>query len=186
MSNSPLPPLLIGRVSGFRGNRGEATVKVVSGNAARWEHVRHVILGSAGNGAAVDRRSVESARAYRDRLVLKLAGVDDTNQAAALRGCEVSVADDQIPRLPEDVYWAARLLGARVTASTGRDLGRVEDVIETGGTDLLRIVDAAGSEVLVPLAREIVTEIDEAAGTIVVSLPEGLREINASMEGKPA
>jgi 16S rRNA processing protein RimM len=181
-----LPPLVIGRVSGFRGNRGEATVKVASGDAARWEHVRHVMLNPAGEGAATVPRKVESARAYRDRLVLKLAGVDDASQAEALRGCDVLVGADDVPRLPEDVYWVARLMGARVTESTGRDIGCVADVIETGGTDLLRVVDAAGAETLVPLAREIVTEIDEAAGRIVVSLPEGLQEINAPMEREPA
>ena len=185
MSNPETPPLVIGRVSGFRGNRGEATVKVVSGDAARWEHVRQVFLGPAGDGAPAVPRKVESARAYRDRLVLKLAGVDDASQAEALRGCDVGVGADEIPSLPQDVYWVARLVGARVTESSGRELGRVADVIETGGTDLLRVVDAAGTETLVPLAREIVTEIDEADGRIVVSLPEGLQELNAPLEGEP-
>jgi len=181
-----LPSLAIGRVSGFRGSHGEATVKVVSGDAARWEHVRQVILKPEGDGEVAMVREVESARGYRDRLVLKLAGVETANQAEALRGCIVGVAPDEIPALPKDVYWMARLLGARVTDSSGKDFGRVEDIVETGGTDLLRVVDDAGTELLVPLAREIVTKIDEIAGTIVVSLPEGLQEINAAVGRGPA
>ena len=49
-------------------------MKVVSGDAARWVGVSRVVLSGAGP------REVESSRAYRDRLVLKLAGVDDARR----------------------------------------------------------------------------------------------------------
>lgn len=179
MSNRRAAPLPIGRVAGFRGNGGEVTVKVASAEASRWVHLRRVTLRPEGGAAAGVPRDVESARAYRDRLVLKLKGVDDANGAEALRGCAVEAAAEDVPALPEDVYWVSRLVGARVRDAAGDEVGRVEDVVETGGTDLLVIRDAGGNEVLVPLAREIVRSIDDAEGIIVVALPGGLREINA-------
>ena len=167
-TTSPLP---LGRISGFRGLHGEVTVRVVSGHAERWVHVRRALVAGA-------PRQVTSARAYRDRLVLKLAGVDDASQAAALRGSEVSVLAADLPALPEGEFWAGQLLGLRVVERSGAPLGEVEDVLETGGTDLLVVRDPSGAEILVPLASGIVLEVDPSRGIAVVELPEGLRDLN--------
>ncbi len=155
-------------------------MRVLSGEAARWEHLRRVVLGGSGAGTGAGPRKVESARAYRDRLVVKLAGVDDASEAASLRGCEVAAQAEDVPRLPQDVFWVERLVGARVMDAVLGDIGRVMDVVETGGVDLLIVKDGGGVETLVPLSKSLVTEIDEATGTIRVSLPAGLRGLNAA------
>ena len=179
MSSAEGKSLVLGRVSGFRGNHGEVTIKVVSGDAARWAHLSRVVVGGSGPGVEAGPREVESARAYRDRLVLKLAGVDDASEAEALRGKDVLALAEDVPRLPKDVYWVERLVGARVKDAALGDIGRVMDVVETGGGDLLLVKDSGGVETLVPLVREFVTEIDEASGTIRLAIPEGLRGLNA-------
>ena len=69
--------------------------------------------------------------------------------------------------------------GAKVVDAALGDIGRVKDVLETGGVDLLVVEDSGGIETLVPLAGEFVTAIDEATGTIRLTLPEGLRGLNA-------
>jgi 16S rRNA processing protein RimM len=152
---------------------------VLSGDAARWVHLRRVVVGGSGPGTEAGSREVESARAYRDRLVVKLVGVNDANEAASLRGCEVAAQAEDVPPLPQGVYWVERLVGARVMDAALGDIGRVMDVVETGGVDLLIVKDGGGVETLVPLAKSFVTEIDEASGTIRLSLPDGLRGLNA-------
>ncbi len=179
MSSPDGKALVLGRVIGFRGSHGEITVKVISGNASRWVHLRRVVLHGSGPGSEVGSYKVESARAYRDRLVLKLQGVDDAGNAAALRGREVMAPAEDVPRLPLGVYWVERLMGAQVMDATLGDIGRVKDVVETGGVDLLLVEDSGGVETLVPLVGEFVTAIDEASGTIRLTLPEGLRGMNA-------
>lgn len=186
MSSAESKALVLGRVTGFRGNIGEVTVKVVSGDAARWVHLSRVVLQGAGAVGEADPRRVESARAYRDRLVLKLAGVDDANGAAELRGIDVLAVAEDVPPLPKDVYWVERLVGTRVMDATLGDIGRVKDVIMAGGADLLLVEDGDGVETLVPLVKEFVTEIDESSGTIRLTLPEGLRGLNATGGMEPA
>jgi len=177
---------VLGKVSGFRGNLGEITVRVVSGDAARWAELHRVVLSGAGPGAPAGSRQVDSARAYRDRLVLKLAGVDDASGAAALRGCDVLVVAEDVPQLPKGVYWVERLVGAQVKDAVLGNVGRVTDVVATGGIDLLVVKDAAGVETLVPMAGEFVKDVDESAGTILVALPAGLRGLNDEGEGETA
>jgi 16S rRNA processing protein RimM len=153
-------------------------VRVVSGEAARWTHLRRIEVRGMGGGLAV--HAVESARAYRDRLVLKLAGVDDASGAAVLRGCDVLAPAEDVPALPAGVYWVERLMGARVMDAVLGDIGRVKDVVEGGGGDLLLVEDGDGVETLVPLVKEFVTEIDETSGTIRLALPDGLRGLNVA------
>ncbi len=117
---------------------------------------------------------VERSRAYRDRLVVKLKGVDDPTGAEALKGQWILAPAEQVPALPEDVYFVERLVGLEVVNESGDALGRVEDVLATGGVDLLVVRGSRGDELLVPLAESIVLEIGEGSGPIVVRLPEGL------------
>ncbi|HEU5394430.1 MAG TPA: ribosome maturation factor RimM, partial [Candidatus Methylomirabilis sp.] len=155
MSNPPGDPLPLGRVAGRRGVGGEITVRVASGEGPRWVQLHRILLDG-------DPFEIEHARAYGDRLVLKLRGVDGAGAAAALRGRRAAVPAEEVPILPEGRYWVSRLVGARVADETRGDLGIVEDVVETGGTDLLLVRETAtGRERLVPLAREFVVEIDE-------------------------
>ncbi len=156
---------------------------MISGLSERWKDLKAVRLGtSAGPG---DLFRVEGSRAYRDRLVLKLEGVDDSTTAGSLRGLVAWAPGEEVPRLPEGEFYQQRLLGLEVIEDRdGRRLGRIEDVIETGEVDVL-VVRGHGREVLVPLAREFLVLVDEAAGRVRVRLPEGLEEIYRA-EGEAA
>lgn len=148
-------------------------MRVASGMASRWTQGTQVLLEVPGAPPVAYR--VEAARAYGGKLVLKLAGVDDPGAAEALRGAAVRVPAAELPALPAGEYWVARLRGLPVVDEAAGPLGWVEDVEETGGVDLLRVV-GPGGEVHIPLAGTIVTSIDDRG--IRVRLPEGLRELN--------
>jgi len=171
----------VGRVKGHRGRHGELTVRVPAGPAGSWASVSRVWIGKEGDdGTFFD---VEHGRAYRDRLVLKLRGIDDGDAAEGLRGRQVAVATADAEALAEGTYYRAQLVGLEALDEDGAVLGRVDDVVPTAGHDLLRIEAPAGSEdesdeLLVPWVPEIVLEVDLAAGRIRLRLPEGLRELN--------
>lgn len=170
--------LPVGRVAGHRGREGELTVRDCGESADQWLSVGRVWIGREREGRFFE---VERSRGYRDRLVLKLQGIDDGNAAAQLRGSRVFVARTDAPALPEGVHYVADLVGMQVVDESGRDLGRVEKLLATGGTDVLQIRPLGADEseeVLIPLAREFVREIVEAERRIEVRLPTGLRELN--------
>lgn len=153
------------------------------GQAEAWLTVRRVWIARGREGRSYD---VERSRAYRDRLVLKLKGIDDADGAARLRGERVEVAREDAPELPEGVHYVAELVGMLVLDESGVELGRVAGVVETGGTDVLRVrpgAEASGlaedaEEYLIPLAREYVRSVDTAERRIEVNLPTELRELN--------
>jgi 16S rRNA processing protein RimM len=176
--------LPLGRVTGHRGRAGEFTVKIFRGEAGHWSDVRRVWLGDGDEESSVFE--VEHARAYRDRLVLKLEGVEDPTAAEELRGSRVAVAVADAPELPEGEHYTALLVGM-VVRDGERIVGRVIDVMPTGGKDVLVIEPPPGdpdsstgeNEILVPFVEEFV-DVDQAAGVIRITPPEGLLDLNKS------
>jgi len=174
----------VGRVSGHRGGGGEITVRTLAEAECWLEVTRFRIDGSSGRAFYV----VESSRAYRDRLVLKLKGIDNANAAAGLRGGRVQVARAEAPELPEGEHYIAELVGMQVVDETGREIGRVEGVVGAGGADVLRVVSGGNEEeeaeeLLIPLAERYVSSIDVARRRIEVSVPPELRELNRRPSG---
>jgi 16S rRNA processing protein RimM len=172
--------LHLGSVAGHRGAAGELTIRV-GGDAAPWTGIRTLWIEDQ-RGVAREY-TVAASRAYRDRLVVKLQGLDDASAAAALRGRRVHAAAPDVPLLPPDTWFVERLIGLSVRTETGDELGTITDVRGTGGADLLVVLPpgaAPGSEdeLLIPFARAIVLEVDLERQQAIVRLPDGLADLN--------
>jgi 16S rRNA processing protein RimM len=169
--------LPLGRVVGHRGLGGELTVRVFRGEAAHWTGLARIWIGETdGSGGKV--YEIEASRAYRDRLVLKLEGVDGASSAAVLKGKRAKALDTDAPALPQGVYYSSRLPGMAVLDEDGRRIGSVTDVVPTGGADVLVVDSNDGEEILIPFADDIVLEVDETENRMVVRMPDGLRDLN--------
>lgn len=71
-------------------------------------------------------------------LVVGVQGVEDRDQAQReLVGREIGIPRDQVPEPGEGEFYWRDLLGLRVKLEDGRDLGRVEKLLETGANDVL-------------------------------------------------
>lgn len=136
--------------------------------------------------------------------VVELAGVEDRNQAEALRGCRLLVPESDRPDLGEDEYHVLDLIGLEIfNQLTGEILGTVVNVIPAGN-DLLEVklsdpqanepsaevVDKASkkrksqpksskpSTVLIPFVKAIAPVVDLQQRRIEITPPPGLIEIN--------
>jgi ribosomal 30S subunit maturation factor RimM len=69
------------------------------------------------------------------------------------------------------------LKGCRVFAADGEYIGTVTDVLDSGGTEILK-VDLESEETLIPFAQAYLKKIDVERRRIDVDLPEGLRGLN--------
>lgn len=155
------------------------------GEAERWLTVRSFHFGGAGLTGGGRVFEVEASRAYRDRLVLKLKGVDEAGAAAELRGAQVEVEWGDAPPLPEGLHDVAELVGMLVVDESDHEIGRVVGVVPAGDADVLRVRAAlAGDEedekeeLLIPLAPDFVRGIDKSSRRIVACVPAELRDLN--------
>jgi 16S rRNA processing protein RimM len=160
----------IGRVVKPQGRKGEVAVEPLSDRPDRFPSLRAVSLPAADGGARVVK--VQGAWPHKGRFVVKLEGVDSIEQAEALRGMEMRIAEEELDALPAGSYYHHQLLGLAVEDEAGHPLGRVAELLETGGTTVLVVRGSAGKETLLPLAERFVRTVDVAAGRLVVTIPE--------------
>jgi len=128
-------------------------------------------------------RYIEGKNLY----VIKLAGVENCNQAEELRGCKVMVPQSDRPQLGEDEYHVLDLIGMFVfMQESGELVGTVIDIIPAGN-DLLEVQlhdpqVAKGKQsspkspktVLIPFVKAIAPVVDLEAGRIEITPPAGL------------
>lgn len=117
---------------------------------------------------------VEDRQAYADgRLVVKLAGMDDREVARVLMGCDIAIDASQLPAAAEGDYYWVQLIGCTVETLDGQVLGVVEDMMETGAHDVMRVKTRDGVE-LIPFAQDaVVRSVDLAARRIQVDWEVG-------------
>lgn len=172
--------VVIARVVGPRGNRGEVQAVLLCSGPERFHEAVEVFLSREGQPETEYRRlEIEDAWEHKGRVVLKFRGVDSISDAERWRGFEVRVPLSGRPVLPEGQYYQSDLIGCEVRErSTGQVLGKIVEWQEMGGPPLLKVESDDRSELLIPFARSIVTEIDPAGRRVVVELPEGLKDLN--------
>jgi 16S rRNA processing protein RimM len=88
-------------------------------------------------GNNVQTVEITDWRKHNKGLIVKVAGIDDRDEAQALVGSEILTSEAALPELPQgDFYWRD-LIGLSVVTNKGYDLGVVTDMMETGANDVL-------------------------------------------------
>ena len=165
----------VARAVKTRGLRGEVVAELLTDFPERFEGLEELI------GVAPDGKrsplALEDHWFQAGRVVLKFAGYDSIEAASALVGHEFAVPEDERVELDEDEFYDWELMGCRVESVEGEELGRVREVLRTGGVEVLVVEKAeAKGEHLIPLAETICVEIDIENKLIRVDPPEGLLE----------
>jgi 16S rRNA processing protein RimM len=88
-------------------------------------------------GNNVQTVEITDWRKHNKGLIVKVAGIDDRDEAQAFVGSEILTSEAALPELPQgDFYWRD-LIGLSVVTNKGYDLGVVTDMMETGANDVL-------------------------------------------------
>lgn len=109
---------------------------------------------------------VLEASVHGKTLIARLAGCDDRDAAAALKGCEVAVPREELPATDRDEYYWSDLIGLSVVNTQDQQLGTVSDLLTTGAHDVL--VVQGDRERLIPFIAQVVLEVDLAASRVRV------------------
>lgn len=154
----------MGRVAGAFGVQGWIKVHPYTETVANLAGYARWWLGREGERRELE---VEGCQSHGDVLVAKLAGIDDRETAAALKGAEVAVPRAAFPQAEEgEVYWAD-LIGLKVANLQGDELGEVAEVFSNGAHAILRVL-RGDEERLIPFVDAAVRTLDLPARRIEV------------------
>lgn len=106
-------------------------------------------------------------------LGARIAGISSKEAADALRGTSLFVPRSRLPKLPDDEFYHADLIGLSAFDTGGNLLGKVSAIYNHGAGDIIEISSTGHkSALLLPFTLEIVPNVDLGAGRLVVNLPE--------------
>ena len=166
--------ITIGRLIRPQGRKGELLIEPLSDRPERFYSLRKVFVETAGGGAR--EFAVTDCWPHKGRFVIKFAGVDSIDAAEKLRGFLLGIAEAELAPLPPGCFYHHQLRGLRAQDGSGRSLGSVRNVLETGGVPVLEIAGDDRRELLLPLAEPFIAAVDLEAGTLTVVVPEAERE----------
>jgi 16S rRNA processing protein RimM len=162
------PKLLqVAQVAGAFGVLGELRITAYTADPMALADYRDLLRedGSAG-------LTLVTARAVKGAVIARASGVEDRSQAEALRGLKLYIDRTALPEPGEDEYYLADLVGLTVESPEGSRLGKVKAVNDFGAGDLLEIQPPVGPSFWLPFTREVVPEVDIAAGRVVAIRPQ--------------
>jgi 16S rRNA processing protein RimM len=119
-------------------------------------------------GAESDWREIAVAdgRVQGNTVIARLAGCDDRDAAAELRGQTVAVPRSVLPQARNGEYYWADMIGLAVVNGEAIELGRVVGMLETGANDVL--VVQGERERLIPFIALVIRDVDLASGIVRV------------------
>ena len=170
--------IAVGVIRKAHGVRGEASVEPWSDAPERFDDLEAVTLVSPDEAQTRDVR-IEHVRTHAGRALVKFAGIETPEEVQLLHNWTLEIPEENARELEEDEYFLHDLPGLTLVDAEGRERGVVIDVYEGGGGILLNVRRPDGREFELPFAADICTEIDLPAKRIVVSLPEGLEDLDA-------
>jgi 16S rRNA processing protein RimM len=168
--------IIVARIAKPHGIRGEVVLESWSDVKGRLEESDSFLL--VRDGKIVRNLKVESRRFFNGRHVLKFEGISNLNESELLRGHVLAISEDQLGALPEDQYFIHQLVGMIVKLRDGREVGKVVNVMKTGGVDLLEVGEKR--DILIPFTSDICVEVNPELKEILIDPPEGLLQLNAN------
>jgi 16S rRNA processing protein RimM len=119
-----------------------------------------------GQGSVWQSYRIEASGRSGGALTVKLAGIEDRDQAQALRGMQVCVPRSELPQRDDRDYYRADLIGCEVLNLEGIVLGQVLHFIETPAQVLM--VVRGTQEFWIPAVPQHLRRVDLSERRLVV------------------
>ncbi len=155
--------LAVAVIERSHGVRGEMQARVTTDTPERLTKYKAFYLGDEASP-----RRVASARFHKDRLLVKLQGIDTPEAVKALHGTPLRILGSEAAPLAEGEHFIFQLIDNEVVDEAGAVLGRLVDIMETGANEVYVIKRSSGPDLLLPNIPSVVLAIDTAAKRITV------------------
>ena len=163
MSDETSALIQLGFVGAPFGVRGWIKLRSHTDPPERLLEHRSLVLG---RGSVWQSYRVEASGRSGGALTVKLAGIEDRDQAQALRGAQVCVPRSELPQRDDRDFYRADLIGCEVVNLEGIVLGAVHHFIETPAQVLM--VVRGTQEFWIPAVPQHLRRVDLPERRLVV------------------
>ncbi|NMC48441.1 MAG: 16S rRNA processing protein RimM, partial [Desulfovibrio sp.] len=170
----------VGEILRPHGVKGELVVRSFADSPSIFQCGRTLRLAPpAGRPGHSIAHTVTARRSHSGALLLMLSGIGDRDAAESVRGFLLRIPESDLPVLPPGEFYRRQIIGCRVLAPDTPHpvLGVLEDILDTPGQEIWRILHESGREILMPANPQTVAAIDLENAAITVTPPPGLVEV---------
>ena len=147
--------LLLGVIVKPQGLKGEVKLRHETGDVTRFLELENAFVRKQGVFSPV---RVLSARLSGADVFLTLEGVEDRDAAEGLRGAELYVDRKNARPLHDGEAFIVDLIGLEAVDTQGNVIGKLTDVLQPGGADVL-VFDTPDGPMMAPHLKKLVKEI---------------------------
>lgn len=161
----------IGQIVNTFGIKGMVKVNPFTDDISQFEEMETILVDKKGS---LLEMQIEEVKYSKNQVLLKLKGIDTVEEAEKYRNCYLKLPREKARKLPKNTYFIADLIGLKVYTEEGKLLGKVDDIYNTGASDIYVIKDELGKQILLPAIKDVIKQIDLEQEKIVVHLLDGL------------
>ena len=171
--------LRVGVLANTHGIRGEVKVFPTTDDMHRFDSLKEVILDTKKEPIILH---IQQVKYFKNLVILKFKEFNNINEVEKYKGCDLLVTRDNAVELEEDEYFIYDIIGAEVKLTDGRVLGTLQEVLTTNANDVYVVKPSKEfqsekrKEILLPVIRDCVKEIDTDQKQVLVELLPGLVE----------
>ncbi len=155
----------MGRIFGSWGVKGGVRVDPFTEDPETLATYETWLVGREG---AWKEYKVLEARLHITQVVAQLEGLTDRDAALKLKGSEVAVPRETLPKPDDGSYYWSDLIGLAVVNTRGESLGAVKEMFSNGAQDVIDAVDGEAGEVKRLIPWTVVQSVDLKARRIEV------------------
>ena len=161
--------LEIGRINNTHGLKGEVKLEMWCDGIDYLKQLKSVYLDDKGNKAL----TVLSVRGQKNNAIIRFAEITTIEQAEELKN-RVLFCNRNDAEIEEGAYYLADVIGCRVVdAESGREYGKICDVMNYGSSDIYDVV-LNKKHTLVPAIPDIIREIRVEEQLVLIKPMKGL------------
>lgn len=168
-----LEMITIAKTVKTRGLRGELAADLLTDFPERFDNLERIFAVCA--DGKISELELEKFWFQKGRVILKFKDVDSIEAAEVWRNCDICIPETEVVELETGEFFDWELEDCEVETIEGEKLGKVQELMRTGGTEIL-VVKGAKKEYLIPFAETICVDVDIENKLIKIDAPQGLLE----------
>lgn len=166
--------LRVGVFANTHGIRGEIKVYPTTDDVSRFKKLKRVTMDTKQGALALE---VEGVKFFKNMVILKFKGIDNINDIEKYKGSDLLVSREDAVPLEEGEFYLADIMDMPVVDESGRSIGVVQEVLQTGANDVYLIKRRDGGELLLPAIKSCILDIDFENNQMKVHVLDGLEEL---------
>ncbi|GAK47896.1 ribosome maturation protein RimM [Secundilactobacillus oryzae JCM 18671] len=120
--------------------------------------------------------TIKSAKKQKNVYLIQFEGFNNINDVEQFKGMVLKISEANLDEdeLEEGQYYYHEIIGLKVVDETGQLIGTISDILALGPNDVWTVKREKQSDLLLPVIKQVVKDVDLEKGQVTVELMEGL------------